>query len=157
MPLGAISLKNADCVVYALDPEKPRQLVLLHQERELAAVVTLRGDEKGPRTIRLGRTGTLLGRLLDEDGQPISGANVAALYAGQVGNDLARELGRRYERPRTDDKGRFRLTGIVPGLQFDLGFVKGRQRLRPETRLDIKPLETGKTLDLGDIRMKTEQ
>src|SRR5262249_25842062 len=45
-PLGAISLTNAACPVYALDPDKPRQLVLLHQERELAAVITLHGEEK---------------------------------------------------------------------------------------------------------------
>jgi RNA polymerase sigma factor (sigma-70 family) len=156
MPLGAISLKDADCLVYALDPEKPRRLVLLHPERQLAAVVTLRGDEKGPLTVRLGRTGTLLGRLLDQDGQLISGASVAALYEGQVGNDLARELRRRYELPRTDDQGRFRLTGIVPGSKFDLGFVKGRERLKPETQLEIKPLAAGKSLNLGDIRVKPQ-
>jgi RNA polymerase sigma factor (sigma-70 family) len=157
MPLGAVSLRDADCPVYALDLERPRQLILLHQERELAAVVTLHGDEKAPLAVRLGRTATIQGRLLDQDGQPISGANVAALYAGQVGNDLGRELRRRYGLPQTDNKGRFRLTGIVPGLKFDLGFAKGRQRLKPETRLEIKPLEAGKTLDVGDLRMKTQQ
>jgi RNA polymerase sigma factor (sigma-70 family) len=157
MPLGAITLKDADCVVYALDPEKPRQLILLHQERELAAVVTLRGDEKGPLSIRLQPTSVLTGRLLDHDGQPIRGAGVAALYAGQMGSDLARELRRRFELPRTDDNGRFRLTGIVPGLKFGLGFAKGRQRLKPETRLEIKPLLARQALDLGDIQMKSER
>ena len=43
MPLGAVSLKDAACTVYALDPKKPRQIVLLQQERELAASVTLGG------------------------------------------------------------------------------------------------------------------
>jgi RNA polymerase sigma factor (sigma-70 family) len=157
MSPAAVSLRNADCKVYALDLAKPRQLVLLHQERELSTVVSLRGDEPGPLTLRLGRTGSLSGRLLDQDGQPIPRANVGVLYAGQVGSDLARELRRRYELPRTDDKGRFRLAGIVPGLKFDLGFVKGRLRLKPETRLEIKPLEAGKTQDLGDIRLKPHE
>lgn len=155
-PLGATSLKNATCLVYALDPDKPRQLVLLHQERELAAVITLRGDEKEPVTVRLGQTGVLTGRLLDQDGQPIPGANVAVLYAGQVGSDLAREFRRRYHLPRTDEKGRFRLVGIVPGLTFTLGFGKGRQKLKPETQLEIKPLEAGRVIDLGNIRVKLE-
>ena len=107
--------------------------------------------------MRLIPTGVLAGRLLHQDGQPIRGANVGALYARQVGSDLARELRRRFELPRTDDHGRFRLTGIVPGLKFDLGFLKGRQRLKPETRLEINPLQARQTLDLGDIRMKPER
>jgi RNA polymerase sigma factor (sigma-70 family) len=155
-PLGAVSLKNATCPVYALDPGKPRLLVLLHQERELAAVVTLRGDEEESLTVRLGPTGVLTGRLLDQDGQPIRGAQVAALYAGQVGNDLARELRRRFELPRTDDQGRFRLQGIVPGLKFDLGFIKGRQQLKAESRKDILPLQPRQTVELGDLRVKPE-
>jgi hypothetical protein len=79
------------------------------------------------------------------------------LYAGQLGSDLARELRRRYDLPRTDDQGRFRLEGIVPMLKFDLGFTKGRQRLKPMIGLEIEQLKSGGVVDLGDIRVKPQQ
>jgi hypothetical protein len=97
------------------------------------------------------------GRLLDQDGQPIGGANIAVLYTGQVGSDLARELRRRYDVPRTDEQGCFRLEGIVPNLKFDLGFIKGRQRLKPTLRLEIEPLKSGGSVNMGAIRVKPQQ
>ncbi len=157
MEIGALSLKSAACPVYALDPRKPRQLVLLHPQRHLAAVVRLRGDEKDPLTVRLGPAAVLTGRLLDMDGQPIRGAQVAALYSGQVGRALVKELTRRGELPQADANGRFRLEAIVPGLKFDLGFFKGRRRYIPEPRPAVKPLAAGQTLDLGDLRAKPER
>jgi hypothetical protein len=149
-----VSLKSASCLVYALDPPKPRQLLLLHPERELGAGVTLRGDEKEPLSVRLRRTGIVTGRLLNSEGQPIGGAFVIAVHSGRAGNELGKQLRNRFDLPRTDAKGQFRLRGIVPGLKFELRIAKGQQGLEPEARLDEKVLEEGKTLDLGDLRMK---
>jgi RNA polymerase sigma factor (sigma-70 family) len=153
--LGAFKQENATCTVYALDSDKPRQLVLLHRERKVAAVVTLRGD-KGPRSVRLQPTGVITGRVLDTEGQPLAGAYVAALYRGWAGRNLVKELHRLSEPPRTDANGRFRLEGIVPGLEFDLGLARGRQRLRLEPLPALKPVEAGKTLELGDLKARTE-
>src|SRR5205823_2692459 len=36
MRSGGITLTNATCLVYALDPESPRQLAFVHRERDLA-------------------------------------------------------------------------------------------------------------------------
>jgi hypothetical protein len=153
--LGALKLETAACTVYALDPDRSRQLILLQRERKLAAVVTLRGD-KGPRTVRLQPTGIVTGRLLDGDGQPLAGVFVAALYRGEVGRSLIKELYRQSEPPQTDVNGRFRVEGIVPGLKFDVGVAKGRRRLLLEGRPEVKPLEAGKTLDLGDLKARRE-
>jgi RNA polymerase sigma factor (sigma-70 family) len=153
--LRAVPLKTATCPVYALDPEKPRQMVFLHTQRKLAGVVTVRGDESGPVTVRLGPTGTLTGRALDRDGQPVGGAEVYVGYEGLEGQQLNRMLGRWGRQPETDKDGRFRVEGIVPGLQVDsLRFLKGRQVLVLEGKREIKRLEAGKTLDLGDVRIK---
>lgn len=156
-PLNALSLKGADCSVYALDPERPRQVLFLHCERRLGGVRTLRGDEQGPVVVTLAPTGVVTGRLLDADGRPVADTRIGARYAGRAGNALLRETARRYDLPRAGADGRFRLECILPGLEFDLAFVKGRQALFPEGRLKVKPLTTGQTLDLGDIRTKPRQ
>jgi RNA polymerase sigma factor (sigma-70 family) len=147
-----VPLKSAICKIYTLDPQHPRLVVFLHAERKLAAVLTLRGDEKEPVTIRLAPTGALTGRVLDADGQPVAGAEVLAFYAHSEGGYFSGfSLGDAL--PRTDKEGRFRMEGIVPGLKVNLGFLKGRQRL-PLPPLNIKPLQSGQTRDVGDIRIK---
>ncbi|HLN28867.1 MAG TPA: sigma-70 family RNA polymerase sigma factor [Gemmataceae bacterium] len=152
----AIFVEAATCPVYALDPEQPRQLLLVHPERKLAVIVTVRGDENGPLAARLGPTGIVTGRLLDTEGRPIPAAEVAVLYSGTLGRDLSRQLSGVQEPLRTDDNGRFRLEGIVPGLEFELAIARDRQRLGPETRSHPKAVKASSTLDLGDIRVKAE-
>jgi hypothetical protein len=106
-------------------------------------------------TVRLGRTGVLTGRVLDADGQPMARATAGVRYASRWADSMVFALQRRDELPRADENGRFRVEGIVPGLKFDLGFVEGRQtHFLPKTWLEVKPLEEGQTLDLGDVRVK---
>jgi Carboxypeptidase regulatory-like domain len=153
-----IRLTSATCPVYALDPENPRQLAFLHPKRGLAAALTLRGDEPGPLTVQLKRQGVLTGRALDADGQPMAQASVGVRYASRWGDQLVSALQFRDQLPRADEHGNFRVEGIVPGLKFDLGFVEGRQaHFLPKTWLEVKPLEAGQTLDLGDIRVKSAE
>ena len=148
----AVPLQSARCTIYALDPKNPRPVAFLHAERKLAAVVTLRGDEKEPVMIRLAAAGTLTGRVLDGDGHAVAGAEILVYYARPEGTNVA-GFSLRDLLPRTDKEGRFHLQGIVPGLKVNLGFLKARQRL-PLPPLNIKPLQSGQTLDLGDVRVK---
>jgi hypothetical protein len=155
-----VPLKSATCKIYALDPENPRPVAFLHTERKLAAFVTLRGDEKEPVTVRLAPTAILTGRVLDTDGQPVAGAEIYTFYTtplGHAGTSFSAILGfsLRDRPPRTDKDGHFRLDTIIPGLKVaDLRLLKGRQLLELPARLDVKPLQSGQTLDIGDIRTK---
>jgi RNA polymerase sigma factor (sigma-70 family) len=148
----ALPLKSPTCKIYALDPQNPRLAVFLHAERKLAAAVTLRGDEKDPVAIRLAPTGVLTGRVQDEDGQPLAGAEILVFYA-KTSSSYVPGFSLRDLLPRTDKEGRFRVEGVVPGLTVNLGFLKGKQRL-PLPPLNIKPLQSGQTRDVGDIRIK---
>jgi len=51
------TLPGAECTLYALDPAKPRTVVFSHAERKLAGSLSVRGDEAGPLTVRLGPAG----------------------------------------------------------------------------------------------------
>jgi RNA polymerase sigma factor (sigma-70 family) len=157
MTLRTVPLKGASGRIYTLDPDDPRPVVFLHAGRKLAAVVTLRGDEKEPVTFRLAPTGVITGRALDVDGRPVAGAEVYTLYTTLLGQQLTRSQSRWAWLPRTDKEGRFRLEGIVPGLKMQFVFRKGRQALAPEKPLHVKALASGKKLDLGDIRTKPRQ
>jgi RNA polymerase sigma factor (sigma-70 family) len=151
---GTFSLKKAECTIYALDPNRPRQVVFFHPVRKLAAVMKMRGDEKEPPTVRLVPTGGVTGRVLDGDGQPVAGAEVQLGYASKEGRELDRRLQQQREPVRTDKDGRFRVDGVVSDLKFGLAFIKGKDYLVGEPKLGLKLVGSGKTLDLGEFRTK---
>ncbi len=147
-------IKDATCTILALDSKKPRQLLFIHAERNLGGSLTVRGDEKGPVTVRLAPVGTVTGRLLDRDGQPIVGAFVDLNPPDSTARELYRQLAQRRPPIRTDKDGRFRLEGIVPNVQFMLSIYQGRTFLVGEPRIGTKQVKPGETLDLGTIRVK---
>ncbi len=157
MSAEGMLLEDPTCPVFALDPNKPRQLVLVHPRRRLAGVFTVRGDEPKPLTVRLQPTGVVTGRLLDPTGQPIAGAQVVPMYAGSAGKDLRKQLYRQIATPLTDADGRFLLETIVPGLEFQLGIAKSRQRLTLASDHKALTLRPGETKQLGDVRTKPEE
>jgi RNA polymerase sigma factor (sigma-70 family) len=159
-----VPLRSAACTIYALDPENPRAVAFLHAQRKLAALATLRGDEKQPVTVKLAPTAVLTGRVLDSAGQPVAGAEIYWFYATPLGKaetsySAIPAFALRDRMPRTDNEGRFRLERIVPGLKVvNLRLLKGRQTFESQPRLlDIKPLQSGQTLDVGDIRTKPQR
>jgi hypothetical protein len=147
------TFKDATCTIFALDPNKPRHLFFLHAKRNLAGALTLHGDEKEPVVVRLGRTRAVTGRLLDRDGQPLAGADIFLNWADPAGSQL---YGRTQARPkvRADKDGRFRFEGIVPELKFTLGIICGETIFLGDPPLGVKQVQSGETLDLGDVRVK---
>jgi RNA polymerase sigma factor (sigma-70 family) len=150
------TLKKAECTVYALDPQKPRTLVFYHPVRKLGGSLSVRGDEPGPLTAKLLPTGTVIGRILDADGQPIAGADVGVSYQTNAGSELERFLRPQREPIRTDKDGRFRLDGVVPEVKFSLSLRQGPTFLVGKPRIGVKNVQTGQTLDLGDRRTEPQ-
>jgi RNA polymerase sigma factor (sigma-70 family) len=148
------TLEGAECTAYALDPKRPRELMFLHPTRKLAGTLKLRGDEKEPATVKLVPTGALKGRVLDQEGQPVAGAEVRFSYEGEVGDELFRHLKPPREPARTDADGRFRLEGLIPDAKFGLGISKGKTFLVGEPRIGLREVKSSATLDLGDVRTK---
>ena len=147
------TIKDATCTIFALDPEKPRRLFFLHAKRNLAAALTLRGDEKEPVVVRLGRARAVTGRLLDRDGQPLADADIFLNWSDPAGGQL---YGGPQARPRvrTGKDGRFRFEGIVPELKFTLGIIRGETIFLGDPPIGVKQVKSGETLDLGDVRVK---
>jgi protocatechuate 3,4-dioxygenase beta subunit len=144
---------GADFTVESLLPNKPRLLQFMHKGKKLAGIVVLRGDEKGPVTVRLEPWGALTGRLVTPRGEPLTGVRVSCrLELNRDGKILdAADLD-----VRTDKGGRFRIEGLVPGHKYhDFHVVKGSYLLdilagEPKD-LTLKP---GVTRDLGELQVK---
>jgi hypothetical protein len=154
-----VALKTAAFTALALDPGESRQLLFVHRKQKLAGKLVLRGDEKEVK-VQLEPWGTLTGRILDQDGQPVAGAEI------QMGNvDSAffypmlwwvHPLG---ETVRTDREGRFRAEGLTPDMKFRLYVSSDRMMSLPiaDTAEGWKELSVraGETKDLGEVRVKS--
>ncbi|HEY1377053.1 MAG TPA: sigma-70 family RNA polymerase sigma factor [Gemmataceae bacterium] len=145
--------------VAGFGPADPHVLVFAHPEKKLARVEFVPAGQKGPLTVRLEPTGALAGRVLDGGGKPLAGATVQATYS--FGQTVAGRGGKgrlpvalRFEdggwpgllngQALTDKDGRFRITGLAPGLKY------GLQAPGVERRdLSVQP---GKDNDLGDLK-----
>jgi protocatechuate 3,4-dioxygenase beta subunit len=133
--------------------------VLAHPEKKLAGVQVVPAGHMDPLSVRLEPTGALVGRVLDGAGKPLAGVTVKAAYAfgqtveadGAKGR-LPKALGfvdsgwmeLLNGQAITDRDGRFRITGLVPGLKYRLeapGVERGN--------LSVVP---GEVNDLGDLK-----
>jgi RNA polymerase sigma factor (sigma-70 family) len=139
---------------HALDPSKPRRVTLTHEGRKLVASLYLKGDEAGPLTVRLQPSGTVTGRILDEDGRPRSGltlTNLGGIYPEPPADRAILPIGNTSMGIPVDRDGRFRVEGLVPGLKYGAGAVGGSMGLGEVFRdLTVAP---GEFKDLGDVKI----
>jgi RNA polymerase sigma factor (sigma-70 family) len=148
---GPVPLKDASFTAQTLNPARPRTIAFLQKERKLAGVAVLRGDEKGPVTVKLEPWSAVAGRALDEEGNPLADADFQVYYHANMIRWMF-ESGR--EKIKTDRDGRFRVEGLFPGVPFGIGFAKkGKFHTASDAylKLSVKP---GQTNDLGDVKTK---
>jgi beta-lactamase regulating signal transducer with metallopeptidase domain len=131
---------KAEFDVKGLRAKEIRVLEACHDGLKLAGLVEVHADDKEIALLKLQPWGTVVGTLVDEDGQPR--ANV----------DL--NLDKRWDKlVATDSKGRFRLEGLVPNRATAIMvlpqpyFVSGNLG-KPIT------LAPGEVRDLGEVREK---
>jgi RNA polymerase sigma factor (sigma-70 family) len=148
------TLPKDTAMVYALDPARPRTLYLLHPEKKLAAWVRVRGDEKGPVTVKLAPAGVVTGKLVDPDGRPVAGVTVNLQFPDGPGGDLYRDIQAGRPMGVTDKDGAFRIEPIVPGVKFGLSLTKGQMYFQGEPRIGQKEVKPGQTLELGSLTVK---
>ena len=118
-----------------------REVWLFHESKHLAGNVKVRGDAKGPLTVKLEPWGIVRGRLVTEDRKPQPDV-LLQVAAGVLPNAQF----------QTDKDGCFRIEGLAPGAAYTLDVVKnGKSAGRVFTGLAIK---AGETKDLGDIQVK---
>jgi hypothetical protein len=143
--------------VYALNPDRPRELTLFHPGKQLGGTVLIRGDEKEPVVAKLEPLGRVTGRFLDEDGNPLAGAEVSIAARGLTGRELYRFASPSGKPVVADKEGRFTLTGVVPGVSFYIQTHKGERYFRGKPKIGLLKAKPGETLDLGDRTLELAQ
>jgi RNA polymerase sigma factor (sigma-70 family) len=139
---SSTTLETADFTVSGINPKRTRELLFIHSEKGLGFHRELRGDEKGPLTIRLQPLGTASARVLDKDKQPVTGMLLKIFRQALIGPG-GQEV-------KTDKDGRFRTSGLVPGQKYGLYSADGSLRLSKNFDLVV---ESGKDKDLGDLQV----
>jgi hypothetical protein len=157
-------LRAATIPITKLHPTRSRRITFFEEDRKLIGFLLARGDGDSPYTVNLQPQATVIGRIVDENGDPLPprGARPGA-------NDSATALGtdRKFEIATHDDpsvgtisdcasdgEGRFRIERLVPGLRYrcdiyrDAGWYAG-------VAFENLVLKPGEVRDLGDIRSKT--
>jgi RNA polymerase sigma factor (sigma-70 family) len=158
---------SATFAVRGLDVRRPRTVVVFSPEKKLGAVLVVRGDEAGPLQVRLRPLGSLTGRVLGADRRPRAGLRVHATLSreGEGTGGLpvqffftaGRWLANLEPKATTDEEGKFRLDGLLPGLKYTLVVSEGgpadaeRVMLRRDS---VLPPEAGRIEDLGDVVLK---
>jgi RNA polymerase sigma factor (sigma-70 family) len=165
------ALPSGEFTVLGLSPARPRLLCFAHTDKKLAGSVVVRGDEKGPVTVKLRPWATVSGRLIDAEGKPIRNAALAFIEVPPARPDRPRSLdtglhvierwgGKPSRDPRTDEEGRFHADSLVPGLKYNLALYDPSMAAN---FTDIKwtglvfrnlVLEPGQNKDLGDVRLQ---
>jgi RNA polymerase sigma factor (sigma-70 family) len=140
-------LKTSAFTVTGLGLEQSRLLEFIHIEKKLAGSVTVKGDDKGPLVVKLAPAAALTGRLVTPEGKPVADGEVTARHEAAIGS-LPAGI-------RPDKDGKFRIEGLVPGLTYRLGLVKGMYLHRLDGAAGGElTFEQGQTRDLGDVVVK---
>ena len=124
-------------------------LLFYHKERQLAGAYVGEPDGSGPVTVKLERCGTLTGRLIGNDGQPRTRVYISSDRPYDEGESRF-EKGSLPDGTRTDQDGRFRLTGLVPGMKYSLNVWRDDTIFAQPVKDVIT--KAGETRDLGDVK-----
>lgn len=135
---GWKTLPNEKFTARCVNPLRPRRVYFVHDARRLIGSVEVKGTETNPLTVPMQPWAAVSGRLLDAEGRPLRNARI-------IGKEFVLQDG------RTDDQGRFRLDGLVPGLRYDFFFSKDKPSVSGPLRIGFvaKP---GEVRELGDVR-----
>jgi RNA polymerase sigma factor (sigma-70 family) len=157
---GYEALKTAEFTVQGLEKGETRLLQFFHKDKKLSGSVVIKEGQKDKLTVKLAPSGTLTGRLVNADGKPVIDGELISLDTppmatpGKPMTDLAR--GSYHEnRIRVNKNGEFRIEGLIPGLKYQMGLIKGAyfHKLGGDAGEGIT-IKAGETKKLGDVEVK---
>ena len=127
------------------NPRRP-DILFHHPEKGLVGVARPPKENDSSITVRLEPGAAVAGRLVGADGRPRAGVELEVSFRPKKRQFWFDYFPRRIT---TDQEGRFRVAGLLPGYEFRLSDGKGELSFGDTLR-------SGQTKDLGDVKMKAE-
>ncbi len=131
-----------------LAPHESRTLMIWQTDKKIGKALKLSYDETSPRslTVTLEPCVTVKGRLVDEDGLPVTDLSIGTEeHQGTDFPSLLRQF-------KCDAHGRFVDVELLPGCESYSLQVSGRNVAMPVVADKIAAV-AGKTVDLGDVKV----
>ena len=130
-------------------PTGQYRLDFFHRGRKLAGSLVLKGDKTGDLTVKLQPWGTIVGRVVDDEGKPRTDVE----FFSTIRERPDPERGDLENKPTVDAQGRFRIEGLVPGVKYDaFGHPSGKASGPLLKGVQVGP---GEVKDLGDLMLPT--
>jgi RNA polymerase sigma factor (sigma-70 family) len=153
-PTSPFDEESATVEIHALDPAKPRRVVVTHESRKLIGSIYLKGTETGPITLKLQPWGTVAGRIVDDEGRPRKSMFIGSDFGSTNKLPETHDIlpwSDWNQGIRVTDDGRFRVEGLVPGLKYSANTRGGYMDPGGLLFRDIVTTPGGVT-DLGDLK-----
>ena len=115
---------------------------------------TLQGDASSPLTVRLEAAGTVVGRLVDEDGQPRPRVELLIYFVRKDKDYLALHHPGRIT---TDREGRFRVEGLASAVVYQINLAGKPPHQTIGCVVPGVSTKAGETKDLGDVKARLAQ
>ncbi|MHC5539663.1 hypothetical protein ACYOEI_15705, partial [Singulisphaera rosea] len=150
---GLQASKTSEYKVRSLAPGENRTMTFWQNQQHLIAQLTVRDHQASPITLRLQPWGVVTGRLVNTPGENGGGGiSVRGMDSPRFEGDKVIGTSQGESSFLTDERGQFRIEGLVPGIQYDL---QALGKLGTPTFLAKElSVASGETRDLGDLRSK---
>ncbi|MEJ7637729.1 MAG: hypothetical protein WKF75_06995, partial [Singulisphaera sp.] len=155
-------LRASTFAITKLHPDRARRITFIKEDRKLIGFLLARGDGETPYTVQLRPWAAVTGRILDEDGKPLSATGPqgkqempASLTRGtrlKNADHDSPDIGV-FPSLDTDGEGRFRVERLVPGQRYSADVYRDRRWSAGEAFENLV-LQPGEVRDLGDIRTR---
>ncbi len=141
---------QAEFDAVSMGPGEDRMVWLIHEGRKLGRVIHVKeGDDKnGPVVITLEPCATITGRIVDPDGNPVSGATIRPGL--KPGGDYALYL----PNIASGNDGRFTLANVPTGCDYSLLAESGAMITRRRVAFKDAAVRPGEKTDVGDVAWK---
>ena len=141
---------QAEIDVVTLGPGEDRMVWLVHEGRKLGRVIHVKeGDDKnGPVVVTLEPSATITGRIVDPDGNPVSGATI------RPGLKPDGDFSLRLPEIACGSEGRFTVPSVPTGCVYSLMADSGAKITQRRFAFKDAAVRPGETTDVGDIQLK---
>ncbi len=113
-------MKTAEFTVSGFNPHRPRSLLFQHPQKGLVGVARPPKNRGDSITVQLRPGATITGRLVDADGRPRPGVELVVWLRHEGARPADGIQLFPPQRSKTDQQGRFRIEGLLPGYEFAL-------------------------------------